>query len=134
MNSLRFLLDTDTVIYFFKGKGQVAEFLIQTPPTEIAISTISLYELQVGINRSRQPERAQLQLEQLLTWITVVPFDTSAASHAAKIRAELERIGLPIGTLDTLIAGIALSRGLILVSHNLAEFQRVPGLLVEDWY
>ncbi len=134
MNSLRFLLDTDTVIYFFKGQGRVAASLLQTPPAEVAISTISLYELQVGVARSREPERTQAQLEQLLAWLTVLPFDDSAACRAAEIRAELERKGMAIGTLDTLIAGVALSRGLVLVTHNLAEFQRIPDLLVEDWY
>ncbi len=134
MNNLRFLLDTDTVIYFFKGQGRVAASLLQTPPTEVAISTISLYELQVGVARSSQPERLQAQLAQLLAWITVLPFDDAAARYAAEVRADLERRGMAIGTLDTLIAGVALSRGLVLVTHNLNEFQRIPALVVEDWY
>ncbi|MEJ5384905.1 MAG: PIN domain-containing protein [Fimbriimonadales bacterium] len=66
--------------------------------------------------------------------MTIVPFDNQAAHFGVKVRAELERKGMAIGTLDTLIAGVALSRGLTLVTHNRAEFQRIPGLSVEDWY
>jgi tRNA(fMet)-specific endonuclease VapC len=122
------------VIYFFKGRGQVAQNLLHTPPSEIALSTISLYELWVGITRSAQPERNCSQLNELIKLITLLPFDEAAAQSAAEIRRHLEQIGFPIGTLDTLIAGVALSRNLTLVTHNLSEFQRVPNLSLEDWY
>jgi len=134
VNRLRFLLDTDTVIYFFKGRGQVAQNLLHTPPSEIALSTISLYELWVGITRSTQPERSLAQLNELIKLITLIPFDATAAQSAAEIRRHLEQSGSLIGTLDTLIAGIALSRNLTLVTHNLAECQRVPNLSIVDWY
>jgi len=134
VNQLRFLLDTDTVIHFLKGRGQIAQRLLQIPPSELALSTISLYELYVGVVRSSQPERTKAQLDALLEWITIVPFDEDASRAAAEVRGYLERSGRVIGTLDTLIAGVAIARNLVLVTHNLSEFQRVPYLQVEDWF
>jgi len=134
VNRLKYLLDTDTVIYFFKGRGRVAQRLLQTAPAEVALSTLSLYELHVGVVRSVRPDETQAQLETFLTLITVVPFDDAAARAAAEVRGYLERSGQTIGMLDTLIAGVALARGLTLVTHNVSEFQRVPNLLIEDWY
>lgn len=134
MSQLRYLLDTDTVIYFFKGRGGVPLRFQQTQPTMLGVSAVSLYELRVGVLRSSNPERSQAQLDTLLQQVNVVPFSDAAAQAAAEVRAYLERQGMIIGTLDTLIAGTAIAHGLILVSHNLAEFQRVPNLRVEDWY
>lgn len=134
MSQLKYLLDTDTVIYFFKGRGQVARRLLQTTPAEVALSTISLYELQIGVVRSARPEQTRAQLDTFLALATLVPFDDEAAHAAAEVRGYLERTGQVIGMLDTLIAGIALARGLTLITHNLTEFQRVPNLRIEDWF
>lgn len=134
MSDLRYLLDTGTVIYFFKGCGNVAQRLLQTPPAEVGLSSISLYELLAGVARSAQPERTQQQLQEFLKLIVLLPFDEAVAQSAAEVRRHLERAGEVIGTLDTLIAGVALARGLTLVTHNLSEFQRVPNLQIEDWF
>ncbi|MCU0759735.1 MAG: PIN domain-containing protein [Steroidobacteraceae bacterium] len=129
-----FVLDTNTVAYFFRGEGRVAARLLATPPREVAIAAIVAYELRFGIARLLQATRRSEQLEQLLSWITILPFDDAAARRAAALRADLERLGQPIGPHDTLIAGTVLAVGATLVTRNLAEFSRVPGLELEDWY
>jgi tRNA(fMet)-specific endonuclease VapC len=129
-----YALDTNSFIYFFKGMGRVAERLLSLPPQEIAMPAVVLYELEVGIAKSRSPEERRSQLEGLVHLIKILPFGPAEARVAAGIRADLERIGRPIGPLDFLIAGTALQHGATLVTHNVAEFGRVPGLRVEDWY
>jgi tRNA(fMet)-specific endonuclease VapC len=129
-----YALDTNSVIYFFKGMGQVPERVLRTPPRSLALPAVVLYELEVGIAKSSAPARRRLQLEQLLALLEVLPFGAAEAAVAARIRAELEQAGTPIGTLDTLIAGTALRHGATLVTRNVKEFQRIDGLAVEDWY
>lgn len=127
-------LDTNTVAYFFKGMGRVSERLLATPPAEISVSTIVAYELAVGVAKSPEATRRREQLHRFLSAVTVVSFGPAEADAAATLRADLERRGIPIGPLDVLIAGSALARGATLVTHNTREFQRVPGLRVEDWF
>ncbi len=129
-----FLLDTNTLIYFFKGRGKVAERLFATPPGDVAISSVSLYELEVGIAKSAQPTKRRRQLDTFLALVSVLPFDGSAARAAASVRVDLERRGLPIGPLDNLIAGVALAHRATLVTRNTREFSRLPHLAVVDWY
>lgn len=129
-----FALDTNAVIHFFRKKGKVAERLLATPPAEIAIPAISAYEVETGIAKSGNPIKRRRQWRILLDRIVILPFDHSAATHSAKVRAKLEATGQPIGPLDTLIAGTVLAHNATLVSHNLREFSRVPGLAVIDWY
>ena len=104
-----FLLDTNTLIYFFKGQGRVAERLFAIAPGEVAISSVSLYEIEVGIAKSAQPARRRRQFDTFLEAVSVFPFDRTAAQAAATLRVDLERRGLPIGPLDNLIAGVALA-------------------------
>lgn len=129
-----YALDTNTLIFFFKGAGNVAARLLSTPPTNIAIPSVVLFEFETVIAKSSQPETRRCQLGELLDTVTVLPFDRAAASKAAVIRAEREQNGAPIGPLDTLIAGTAVASGCILVTHNSHEFLRVPQLHVVDWY
>lgn len=129
-----YLLDTNTLIYFFKDIGNVASTLLSQSPKDISIPSIALYELEVGIAKSNNPEKRKKQLETLLSRIIVLPFATKEAEVAAMIRAELEDIGKPLGPYDTLIAGIALSSNATLVTHNTKEFSRVEGLSIEDWF
>lgn len=129
-----FLLDTDIVIYFFKGQGHVAEHLFSVSPSEVALSTVTLYELEVGIARSASPDGRRAQLNRLLETVSVLPLNTESARAAARVRTLLEQSGFPIGALDNLIAGITLAHGATLVTHNLSEFVRVPELSVVDWY
>jgi len=129
-----YLLDTNTLIYFFKGQGRIAERLLSTSPTEVVVPTLVVYEIEVGIAKSTQPAKRRRQLAELLSVIKVLPFDQAAASAAAGVRAMLEGRGHPIGPLDTLIAGTAISQRATLVTHNTREFRRVAKLVLEDWY
>jgi len=129
-----YALDTNTLIYFFKAAGRVGDRLLSVPPSEVSIPSVVLYELEVGIMESQQPARRRLQLEALLATITVLPFDRNAAARAAELGAGLRKVGASIGPMDTLIAGTALAHGATLVTHNLAEFRRVRGLNVVDWF
>jgi tRNA(fMet)-specific endonuclease VapC len=129
-----YALDTNTVIYFLKGKGGIAQRLLSTPPREIGIPAVVVYELEVGLLRSSFPEKRRAQLAELIGALEILPFGEAEAKAAARIRSNLEGRGLPIGPLDTLIAATALSRGATLVTHNVDEFGRVAGLAVQDWY
>ena len=129
-----YLLDTNTLIYFFKGFGNVAEMLFSKSPKDIAISTITQYELKVGIAKSNNPLKRKKQLESLVSRIAILPFASEEAEASAKIRAMLETQGTPIGPLDNLIAGTAFCFNAILVTHNTKEFSRVEGLTIEDWF
>lgn len=102
-------------------------------PTECAISTITAYELLTGVEKCAQPAKESAKVANLLSTLIQLPFDFAAAEQAARTRAMLERNGQPIGPYDTLLAGQAISAGLILVTNNVAEFRRVAGLVVENW-
>jgi tRNA(fMet)-specific endonuclease VapC len=128
-----FALDTNTLIYFFKGVRKVSNTLLSVPPREIAIPAVVLYELEVGIAKSTKATQRRRQLDALTSLVSILHFHGAAARRSAEIRAALESAGTPIGPMDTLIAGTALSHGAILVTHNTAEFSRVGGLQLQDW-
>lgn len=129
-----YLLDTNTLIYFFKGIGKVADILLSKSPEDISIPSIALYELEVGIAKSKNPMKRREQLEALISRVKISSFGVKEAEMAAAIRAGLESKGTPIGPYDTLIAGTALSTNATLVTHNTKEFARVKDLTIEDWY
>jgi tRNA(fMet)-specific endonuclease VapC len=129
-----YALDTNSVIHFFQGKGQVAARLLAVPPSDVGVPAIVLYEIEVGIGRSASPERRRRQLADLVAVVRVLPFGPGDARAAARLRMQLEHAGTPIGPLDTLIAGTALHHHATLVTHNVGEFARVEGLSVEDWF
>lgn len=129
-----YVLDTNTVIFLFKGMGRVAERMSSVPYSEIAIPTIVLFELYVGIAKSQNPEPRTRLVKGLVARSTTLPFDQKTASCAAAVRAQLERQGQPIGPFDLLIAGTAIANQATLVTHNTREFSRVDGLRTEDWF
>jgi tRNA(fMet)-specific endonuclease VapC len=129
-----YLLDTNSLIYFFQGEGRVAHRILAVPPSLLAIPAIALFELEVGIAKSTSPERRRQQLAQLLALLPVLPFGAPEATIAGRLRAGLELAGTPIGSLDILIAAIALRHGATLVTRNMNEFRRVEGLTLENWY
>lgn len=129
-----YILDTNTLIYYFKGQGKVAQNLANVSPQEIGISTIVLFELQVGIAKSTSPAKRTQQLQQLLSRVNLFLFDKDAAMAAATIRAQLEQKGTPIGSMDVLIAGTAVALQATLITHNVKEFSRISGLAIADWY
>jgi len=129
-----YVLDTNTLIYFFKGMGNVAKHLLDVPPKDIAIPTIVLFKLEVGIAKSTSPHKRKTQLRDLIDIVNIWSFGLEEARKAASIRAKLEKTGLVIGPYDILIAATALSQNGTLVTHNTAEFQRVESLKLVDWY
>lgn len=114
--------------------GNVSKVMLSKSPKDIAIPAIALYELEVGIAKSNNPQKRKKQLESLISRISVLPFTAKEAEVSALIRAELENQGTPIGPLDTLIAGIAVSSNAVLVTHNTKEFSRIKRLTIEDWF
>ncbi|VAW50386.1 VapC toxin protein [hydrothermal vent metagenome] len=129
-----YILDTNTLIYFFKGMGGVPDKLLAVPPKEIAIPAIVIYELEFGIAKSSSPKKRLAQLEEMCALVNILPFGDKEAYISASIRAKLEKKGTPIGPYDVLIAGTALEHKGILVTNNLKEFSRVPKLKTENWY
>lgn len=129
-----YLLDTNTLIYFFKGQGHVAGRLLSVPPTDLGISAIVLHELETGIDKSTHPDKRRRQLEALVNTAVFFPLAKAEARAAAVIRRDLEEAGTPIGTLDTLIAATAVANRATLVTHNTREFSRIPDLALDDWF
>ena len=128
------VLDTNTLIYFFKGEGNVAKEMLSRSPDSIGIPSIVLYELKVGIMKSTSPRKRARQLEELMAVVRILPFGDTEAAVSAVIRSNLEKNGTPIGPHDVLIAGTAKACNGVLVTRNTTEFQRVPGLALENWY
>ena len=129
-----YMLDTNTLIYFFKGMGEVEKKLFSHSPKDIFVSSVVIYELQVGIAKSNSPQKRAQQLAMLLEQINVIQFGGREAKASALIRADLEKKGVPIGAMDILIAGSSKAHHLTLVTHNTKEFARVEGLQLEDWF
>jgi tRNA(fMet)-specific endonuclease VapC len=129
-----YALDANTLSYFFRGEGRVGERLLGTPPAEIAIPAVVLFEIEFGFARSNRSEKHWKQLRDFVSVTAILPFGPSEAKASAQIRYDVERIGTPIGPYDVLIAGTALSHGAVLVTHNTRELARVRGLTIEDWY
>jgi tRNA(fMet)-specific endonuclease VapC len=131
---VRFLLDTDTLIYISKRAGNCLVNLEKVLDSEVAISTINVFELEYGIARSNSPARAQAFLIEIKSRFHVLPFDEASAANAGRVRAQLGKAGMPIGAYDLQHAGIALTNDLIFVTRNTDEFKRVPGLRLTNWY
>lgn len=129
-----YALDTNSLSYFLKGRGRVGERLLAQPPAKVGLPSVVLYELAYGASRSQAPPDLKARLEALLQSLPILPFGEAEARAAARIRADLETVGTPIGPHDVLIAATALAHGATLVTRNVREFRRVKGLLVENWY
>lgn len=130
---LKYLLDTNIVIYTMKNRPQLVKRRFQQHDGRMGISTVTLGELVFGAEHSQQVERNLADIEAMIARLELLPFDDKAAYHFGQIRAALYRMGRPIGPYDMMIAGQARALGLILVTNNVKEFERVPGLLIEDW-
>ncbi|MEX0326119.1 MAG: PIN domain-containing protein [Puniceicoccaceae bacterium] len=132
---MKYLLDTDTCIAVLRGRAETIEELSRHAPEEMAVSSITRYELLYGARRcnARRRVREEAKVEQFLGLLHEIAFTDDTADRAADLRISLEAKGQSIGPMDTLIAATALCNGLTLVSGNLGEFGRVPGLGTEDW-
>lgn len=130
---LKYLLDTNIVIYVIKRRPPEVREVFNSQHGRMAISAITLAELVHGAEKSQFPARNLDVVEDFCSRLTVLPYTPESAYHYGGIRAALERQGKPIGVNDLHIAAHARSAALTLVTNNLAEFERVPGLLVENW-
>lgn len=130
---IRYLLDTNIVIYVIKRRPIEVLDKFNANVTRMAISAITLAELMHGVEKSSQPDANLAVVEDFCSRLEVLPYTTKAAQHYGSIRAALERNGQPIGVNDLHIAGHARSEGLVLVTNNVREFDRVPALQVENW-
>lgn len=130
----RYMLDTDTCSYIMKRSSQVALNRLQAVSvTDVCISVITKSELLYGVERSPHRMRDATALETFLPYVEVLAFPDGAATHYARIRADLKKRGEMIGANALLIAAHARSLGLRLVTNNTAEFERVKGLRLENW-
>jgi len=130
---LKYMLDTNIVIYTIKNKPQEVREAFKRHDGQMCISTVTLSELIYGAERSTQPEKNMEVVEGMAARLEVLPFGSHDAAHFGQLRAELVSSGKTIGPYDMMIAGHARSNGLILVTNNGKEFNRVPGLRVENW-
>ena len=129
-----YLLDSNIIIDFLRGKNpQVLHMLRQSDASLFKIPSIAKAELLLGVEKSSDPGNNRLKLEQLLLPFDVLPFDEACALHYARIRAYLEAKGRGMGANHYVIAACAMAHGATLVTNNAGEFQRVPGLSVEQW-
>ena len=130
----RYLLDANILIAALKGEpAALLNRLAALAPSRICLSSVVLAELLTGAEKSRNPEAKKAALEEITRNMEAVPFDHEAALAYGKIRAVLESKGQIVGPHDLLIAAQALSRDLVVVTANLREFKRVPGLHCENW-
>ncbi len=130
---LRYLLDTNIVIYVIKRRPLQALEIFNQNAGRMAISAITLAELQHGAEKSSNPAANLAVVEDLCSRLEVLSYGAKAAQHYGAIRAALEKQGQTIGVNDLHIAAHARSEGLTLVSNNLREFERVPALQLENW-
>lgn len=130
---LKYLLDTNIVIYVIKQRPLAVLAVFNQQHGRMAISSITLAELIHGAEKSSDVARNMSVVEDFVSRLTVLPYDDKAAWHYGNIRATLEKIGQPIGVNDLHIAAHARSLGLTLVTNNRREFERVQGLLLENW-
>jgi tRNA(fMet)-specific endonuclease VapC len=131
---MRYLLDTNICIQIIRRKpSELLARLTALPMGDVGLSTITAAELHVGVQKSRDPARNAEALTMFLLPLEIADFNYAAAEAYGRIHATLEAAGTPIGPLDTLIAGHAASLDVILVTDNVAEFSRVPGLRIENW-
>lgn len=131
---MQYLLDTNVVSDFLKGVANVQRRLRATSPDDVAVSTVTVMEIEYGLALDMaRARRIGPATRALLASCEVLPLSSEDARSAGRIRATLRRRGKPIGSYDVLIGGCALARGLTMVTANAAEFARIDGLVVESW-
>ncbi len=130
---LKYLLDTNIVIYTIKNRPESLRQRFNHHAGQMAISSVTVAELIYGIERSARPEENLAVIEGFMARLELLAFDSEAAIQSGQIRAEVAARGTPIGPYDVMIAGQARASGLILVTNNLKEFERVEGLRLENW-
>lgn len=130
---IKYMLDTNIVIYTMKNKPAHMKELFVQRQGQMCVSTITSMELFYGAEHSQNPKQNLASVEGFLARLDVLEYDTSAAANTGQLRSELWKAGTPIRPYDGLIAGHARSLGIILVTNNVKEFERVAGLRIENW-
>ncbi len=130
---MAYLLDTNAAIAIMKDHPHVVQHVRRVGRSELRLCAPVEAELWYGVCKSGKPEENQMRLLTMLSWLPSIPFSGNAPRHFGEIRAFLARRGTPIGPYDLQIAAIARAHGLIVVTHNTGEFERVPDLALEDW-
>jgi len=130
---LKYMLDTNIVIYTIKNKPTAVREAFTRHYGQMCISSVTLMELIYGAEKSANVERNLRDVEGFAARMEVLPYEDRAAEHSGQLRAELARAGTPIGPYDQMIAGHARAAGLILVTNNIKEFERVEGLRLDNW-
>jgi tRNA(fMet)-specific endonuclease VapC len=130
---LAYMLDTDICIYVMKNYPQELRDKFNSQAEQLCISSITLGELCYGAEKSARRADNLIAVEHFVARLDVLPFDERAAAHYGQLRAELERAGTPCGPHDMQIGGHARSQGLIIVTNNMREFNRMKGIRVENW-
>ena len=130
---LKYLLDTNIVIYVLKRRPKEILDIFNANASRMAISSITLSELIYGAEKSLNTDKNLEAVEEFVSHLEVLPYDAKASQHYGQIKAALEKKGQIIGENDIHIAAHAISHGLILVSNNVREFKRVPNLALENW-
>lgn len=131
---MKYMLDTNMCIYAQKNNPNVISRIKENFQQGLAISSITLAELEYGVQASVNVEKNMVALLKFLSIVEILPFDSGASVEYGKICANLRKKGTPIGTMDMLISAHAKSENLIVVTHNTREFKRVEGLQLEDWF
>ena len=130
---LKYLLDTNIVIYVIKRRPIEVLGLFNENAGRMAMSAITLSELYHGVEKSAKVSQNLEVIEEFSSLLEVLPYKGKASAHYGSIRSALEKAGQPIGVNDLHIAAHARSEGLVVVTNNVSEFARVPGLMVENW-
>jgi tRNA(fMet)-specific endonuclease VapC len=129
-----FILDTDICVYLLNGKAPAAESRLRGLPRDsVGVTAITVAELRYGALNSVRPQKNMERVHLFASPLRLFPFGDREASAYAAIRTDLRRRGLPIGAMDMLIAATCITAGAVLVTNNVREFARVPGLTVDNW-
>jgi tRNA(fMet)-specific endonuclease VapC len=132
---MKLLLDTNVISDFVRGVVNVQARLRACAAIDLAVSTVTLMEIEYGLTRNEaRARRIAPVISALLGSLSILPYSDADARQTGRIRAELERAGTPIGLCDAMLAGAARERGLCIVTHNVAEFARVENLNIQDWH
>jgi tRNA(fMet)-specific endonuclease VapC len=130
---LKYMLDTNIAIYTSKNKPNEVRESFKAHDGQMCISSVTLMELVYGAEASAAVERNLRDVEGFAARLEVLPYDNEAAAHTGQLRAELRKMGRPIGPYDEMIAGHARSQGLVVVTNNTKQFENVPGIRLVNW-
>lgn len=128
-----YALDTESLLGFFEGKGRIGERLLRTPPGEIMLPSLVLYEVEMHLAKHPDAEARRAELNRLVSHLRVLPLGPEEVRMAGLVHQDLEDRGFPLGPHSDLIAGTAMSHGAVLVTPAATRLSNIKGLLAEDW-